>query len=99
MTQTTLKAARLAQGLSQQELAALIGRSTTFLSNIEGGEATLPAQMVAPLAKALRLSEHEVRRYTAESLSLYGLSPEERAAVKAKVETYHKVRRVNLQTT
>ena len=52
---------REALGLSQQELADRVGASRSYISQIEGGNRKWPAKYVPALARALDLSEDELR--------------------------------------
>lgn len=53
---TTLRAAREAQGMTQGELASVVGLSRTSLTNIELGRQRILVDQLADLATALHVS-------------------------------------------
>ncbi len=57
-----LKQQRKSAGLTQEELAVLLGTSTGLVGNYEQGRTWFPDDKVTPLARVLKLSRVEVRR-------------------------------------
>ncbi|TKI53126.1 helix-turn-helix transcriptional regulator [Lysinibacillus mangiferihumi] len=51
-----IKECRLSRGLSQEELANLLGKSRTNIVNYEAGRTTLPGSVIVDLANIFRVS-------------------------------------------
>ena len=59
-TPERIRRARLAAGLSQRELAAVVGLHQTAVSKIETGERAILASELVAFARALRVSTPEL---------------------------------------
>lgn len=51
-----IKECRLAKGLSQEDLAHLLGKSRTNIVNYEAGRTTLPGSVIVDLSNILKVS-------------------------------------------
>ena len=51
-----IKECRLSQGLSQEDLARLLGKCRTNIANYEAGRTTLPGNVIVDLSKVLKVS-------------------------------------------
>lgn len=52
--------ARKAAGLTQQELASLVGRSRPQIANIEAGRTDIPVSLLALFARSLKVKAGEL---------------------------------------
>jgi len=81
----TLKEMRKAAGVTMAQVAAAIGVSNVFVSNIEAGLSPLPAKYAETWARLINGPLEDVRAYEAVEVRLTGLRPSEKARVAAFV--------------
>lgn len=91
-----VRQARLARGLSQADLADMVGTSTPYISNIETGKHTMKISVLVKISEALEVSTdwllrnrtREAMQYTAEEFDkiFNDCTPAERQAMMDMLE-------------
>jgi transcriptional regulator with XRE-family HTH domain len=76
-----VRTVRAAKGLSQKELAEMVGKDASYLSLIESGRREPSSKVIESLAGALRIPPHLFTFLASDKNDLRGVSEEEARAL------------------